>query len=49
MRRSTGAIFWATRPEGLIEGILILQRKIGANGLPSSADLRREREAASTR
>jgi len=37
------------RPEGLIEGILILQRKIGANGLPSSADLRREREAAATR
>ena len=30
------------RPEGLIEGILILQRKIGANGLPSAADLRRE-------
>ena len=30
------------RPEGLIEGILILQRKIGAKGLPSSQDLRRE-------
>ena len=37
------------RPEGLIEGILILQRKIGANGLPSAADLRREREAAGAR
>jgi len=30
------------RPEGLIEGILVLQRLIGANGLPSSSDLRRE-------
>jgi NADH-quinone oxidoreductase subunit B len=30
------------RPEGLIEGILVLQRKIGAKGLPSAADLRRE-------
>ena len=30
------------RPEGLIEGILILQRTIGAKGLPSSQDLRRE-------
>jgi NADH-quinone oxidoreductase subunit B len=30
------------RPEGLIEGILVLQRKIGAKGLPSVADLRRE-------
>jgi NADH-quinone oxidoreductase subunit B len=30
------------RPEGLIEGILILQKQIGAKGLPSSADLRRE-------
>ncbi len=34
------------RPEGLIEGILVLQRMIGAKGLPSAADLRREREAA---
>jgi NADH-quinone oxidoreductase subunit B len=31
------------RPEGLIEGILVLQRKIGANGLPSSVDLMREK------
>jgi NADH-quinone oxidoreductase subunit B len=30
------------RPEGLIEGILVLQKKIGAKGVPSSADLRRE-------
>ncbi len=30
------------RPEGLIEGILVLQRQIGAKGLPTSADLRRE-------
>jgi len=30
------------RPEGLIEGILVLQRLIGASGLPSSSDLRRE-------
>ena len=30
------------RPEGLIEGILILQRTIDAKGLPSSQDLRRE-------
>jgi NADH-quinone oxidoreductase subunit B len=30
------------RPEGLIEGILVLQKKIGAKGLPSAADLRRE-------
>ena len=30
------------RPEGLIEGILVLQKKIGAKGLPSSQDLRRE-------
>jgi NADH-quinone oxidoreductase subunit B len=29
------------RPEGLIEGILVLQRLIGANGLPTSSDLRR--------
>jgi NADH-quinone oxidoreductase subunit B len=34
------------RPEGLIEGILVLQRLIGANGLPSSSDLRRERASA---
>jgi NADH-quinone oxidoreductase subunit B len=34
------------RPEGLIEGILILQRKIGAKGLPTAQDLRRERSAA---
>jgi NADH-quinone oxidoreductase subunit B len=31
------------RPEGLIEGILILQRKIGASGLATASDLRRER------
>jgi NADH-quinone oxidoreductase subunit B len=30
------------RPEGLIEGILVLQKKIGAKGLPSAADLRGE-------
>jgi NADH-quinone oxidoreductase subunit B len=30
------------RPEGLIEGILVLQRKIGAKGLPTASDLRRE-------
>jgi NADH-quinone oxidoreductase subunit B len=30
------------RPEGLIEGILVLQKRIGAKGVPSSADLRRE-------
>ena len=30
------------RPEGLIEGILVLQRLIGSKGLPSSSDLRRE-------
>ena len=30
------------RPEGLLEGILVLQKIIGAKGLPSSADLRRE-------
>jgi NADH-quinone oxidoreductase subunit B len=34
------------RPEGLIESILILQRKIGAKGLPSSADLRDQPTAA---
>jgi len=34
------------RPEALIEGILILQKKIGAKGLPTSQDLRRERAAA---
>jgi NADH-quinone oxidoreductase subunit B len=34
------------RPEALLEGILILQRKIGAKGLPSAADLRREGTAA---
>jgi NADH-quinone oxidoreductase subunit B len=34
------------RPEGLIEGILILQKTIGAKGLPSAADLRREGTAA---
>jgi len=37
------------RPEGLIEGILVLQRLIGANGLPTSSDLRRERAAATAR
>ena len=31
------------RPEGLLEGILVLQRTIGAKGLPSAADMRRER------
>jgi NADH-quinone oxidoreductase subunit B len=30
------------RPEGLLEGILVLQKTIGAKGLPSVADLRRE-------
>ena len=30
------------RPEGLIEGILVLQKKIGAKGAPSAMDLRRE-------
>jgi NADH-quinone oxidoreductase subunit B len=30
------------RPEGLLEGILVLQKKIGAKGMPSAADLRRE-------
>ena len=30
------------RPEGLLERILVLQKIIGAKGLPSSADLRRE-------
>lgn len=35
------------RPEGLIEGILVLQRLIGATGLPSSSDLRREIPAVS--
>jgi NADH-quinone oxidoreductase subunit B len=30
------------RPEGLLEGILVLQKQIGAKGQPSSADLRRE-------
>jgi NADH-quinone oxidoreductase subunit B len=34
------------RPEALLEGILILQRKIGAKGLPTAADLRREGTAA---
>ena len=34
------------RPEGLLEGILILQRKIGAKGLPTSQDVRRERAGA---
>jgi len=28
------------RPEGLIEGVLVLHRKIGAKGVPSSAELR---------
>ena len=31
------------RPEGLLEGILVLHRTIGAKGLPSSVDLMRER------
>lgn len=34
------------RPEGLLEGIMILQRKIGAGGQRSNAELRREAEAA---
>jgi NADH-quinone oxidoreductase subunit B len=29
------------RPEGLLEGILILHRKIGSGGLPATSDLRR--------
>jgi NADH-quinone oxidoreductase subunit B len=33
------------RPEGLIEGILVLQRKIGALGQKSSSQLMEEREA----
>ena len=33
------------RPEGLLEGILVLHRKVGGKGLPSTADLRREAEA----
>ncbi len=32
------------RPEGLIEGILVLQRVIGAKGLQTSTDLMRERD-----
>ncbi|MCB0881506.1 MAG: NADH-quinone oxidoreductase subunit B [Thermoleophilia bacterium] len=32
------------RPESLIEGILVLQRKIGSKGLPTSTDLMRERD-----
>ena len=31
------------RPEGLLEGILVLQRTIGAKGLASASDMRRER------
>jgi NADH-quinone oxidoreductase subunit B len=36
------------RPESLLEGILILQRLIGAKGLPASSELRADgaREAA---
>ncbi len=34
------------RPEGLLEGILVLQKQIGAKGLPTAADLRREGAAA---
>ena len=34
------------RPEGLLEGILVLQKQIGAKGVPSAADLRREGAAA---
>ena len=30
------------RPEGLIEGVLVLQRTIGSKGLPTSVDLMRE-------
>jgi NADH-quinone oxidoreductase subunit B len=28
------------RPEGLVEGLLILQHKIGAKGLPPSSEVR---------
>jgi NADH-quinone oxidoreductase subunit B len=35
------------RPEGLIEGILILQRKIGANGVPTASELRAAAREAS--
>jgi NADH-quinone oxidoreductase subunit B len=34
------------RPEGLIEGILVLHRRIGGQGLPSASDLRENRSAA---
>jgi NADH-quinone oxidoreductase subunit B len=34
------------RPEGLLEGILVLQRTIGAKGLESASDMRRERPLA---
>jgi NADH-quinone oxidoreductase subunit B len=34
------------RPESLLEGILILQRLIGAKGVPASSELRAAREAA---
>ena len=34
------------RPEGLLEGILVLQKQIGAKGVPTAADLRREGAAA---
>ena len=34
------------RPEGLIEGILVLHRRIGGQGLPSAGDLRRDRSTA---
>lgn len=34
------------RPEGLLEGILVLHRTIGGKGLPSSVDLMRERGMA---
>jgi NADH-quinone oxidoreductase subunit B len=34
------------RPEGLIEGILGLHRRIGGQGLPSSSDLRKGRTIA---
>jgi NADH-quinone oxidoreductase subunit B len=34
------------RPEGLIEGILVLHNRIGGLGLPSSSDLRKARTGA---
>ncbi|MEQ8833934.1 MAG: NADH-quinone oxidoreductase subunit B family protein [Miltoncostaeaceae bacterium] len=37
------------RPEGLLEGIMVLHRKVGARGQKSNADLRREALAAESR